>query len=340
MAGLLDDVLGWMQSPKRTQQMQGIGGSIQSGLLNIQDKDKLYRELQNKAFGDPKNPAKVTDKAALKDLTDMLMAGPMGIAPAGMVAKAPRMSAAESQRGSVRVLGESTQPPQAEALRLAQQRAALPIKKGGLGLPPNNTALDRAVAMGFDTDTNYIHMTNAPFSSINSTDRSLGIFSLPNDSATGYGSISMPFYLRGEPARSRDLREYTAKDVKSITGSTGKKATQKIDDAIEQTVPEKYWNDPADMADAFTEMQNIRMNLAAKLNYPAVKMQDEFNDSTVALLPGSGVRSRFAAFDPFRKTAATAAAAGLAAPDLMAGGVIDDQKRRRMYQLFPGLLAD
>lgn len=95
MAGLLDDVLGWMQSPERTQQMQGIGGSIQSGLLNIQDKDKLYRELQNKAFSDPKNPAKVTDKAALKDLTDMLMAGPMGIAPAGMT-KAPRMSAAEA----------------------------------------------------------------------------------------------------------------------------------------------------------------------------------------------------------------------------------------------------
>ena len=31
------------------------------------------------------------------------------------------------------------------------------------------------------------------------------------------------------------------------------------------------------------------------------------------------LRSRFAAFDPFRKTAAIAAAAGLAAPDLLAG---------------------
>jgi hypothetical protein len=30
------------------------------------------------------------------------------------------------------------------------------------------------------------------------------------------------------------------------------------------------------------------------------------------------VRSRFAAFDPFRKTAATAAAMGVAAPDLLA----------------------
>lgn len=33
----------------------------------------------------------------------------------------------------------------------AQKNAALPVEKGGLGLPPNNTAMDRARAMGFDT---------------------------------------------------------------------------------------------------------------------------------------------------------------------------------------------
>jgi hypothetical protein len=52
------------------------------------------------------------------------------------------------------------------------------------------------------------------------------------------------------------------------------------------------------------------------------------------------IRSRFAAFDPLRKTAATAAAAGLAAPDLLAGGLMDDEERRKMYQLSPGLLGD
>jgi hypothetical protein len=34
---------------------------------------------------------------------------------------------------------------------IAQKNAALPIEQGGLGLPPNNTAMDRAKAMGFDT---------------------------------------------------------------------------------------------------------------------------------------------------------------------------------------------
>jgi hypothetical protein len=43
--------------------------------------------------------------------------------------------------------------PRQEALDTAQRNAALPIEAGGLGLPKNNTAMDRAKAMGFDTDT-------------------------------------------------------------------------------------------------------------------------------------------------------------------------------------------
>ena len=34
------------------------------------------------------------------------------------------------------------------AHEVAQKNAALPVSKGGLGLPPNNTAMDRARAMG------------------------------------------------------------------------------------------------------------------------------------------------------------------------------------------------
>ena len=37
------------------------------------------------------------------------------------------------------------------AHEVAQRNAALPVEQGGLGLPPNNTAMDRAKAMGFDT---------------------------------------------------------------------------------------------------------------------------------------------------------------------------------------------
>jgi hypothetical protein len=41
---------------------------------------------------------------------------------------------------------------QDEAMEVAQKNAALPIEKGGLGLPKDNTAMDRAKAMGFDIE--------------------------------------------------------------------------------------------------------------------------------------------------------------------------------------------
>jgi hypothetical protein len=49
--------------------------------------------------------------------------------------------------------------PQDEALRVAQQNAALPVEQGGLGLHPNNTPEERAAAMGFTTEG--YHGTNA-----------------------------------------------------------------------------------------------------------------------------------------------------------------------------------
>jgi len=47
--------------------------------------------------------------------------------------------------------------PQDDALITAQKNAALPVEDGGLGLPANNSPLERAEAMGFDTDTDWYH---------------------------------------------------------------------------------------------------------------------------------------------------------------------------------------
>lgn len=51
--------------------------------------------------------------------------------------------------------------PQEQALQLAQKNAAKPISEGGLGLPKDNTPMDRAKAMGFDTPI--YHATSADF---------------------------------------------------------------------------------------------------------------------------------------------------------------------------------
>lgn len=85
--GLLGDLLGYMQDPNRTQALQGVGGLLQSGLTSMGESQAKFRDLNKRAFGDKKNPMKVTDQAAFDQLTEMTMSGPMAFAPAGITKK-------------------------------------------------------------------------------------------------------------------------------------------------------------------------------------------------------------------------------------------------------------
>ena len=49
-----------------------------------QEAARAAQALQNTAFANPQNPLQITDPRALQQLTDMIMAGPMGFAPAGI----------------------------------------------------------------------------------------------------------------------------------------------------------------------------------------------------------------------------------------------------------------
>lgn len=61
------------------------------------------------------------------------------------------------------VLKPSFRTPYEEAHEIARINAAKPISKGGLGLPENNTAMDRARALGFDIDKKWFHGTKQDF---------------------------------------------------------------------------------------------------------------------------------------------------------------------------------
>ena len=61
------------------------------------------------------------------------------------------MDVAKLAAMAVPVVGRAMrEAPRDEAMRIAQANAAKPVSEGGLGLPPDNTAMDRAKAMGFD----------------------------------------------------------------------------------------------------------------------------------------------------------------------------------------------
>jgi hypothetical protein len=61
---------------------------------------------------------------------------------------------------ALRGVGKLASIEDSASMKLAQQRASLPISQNGLGLAKNNTSADRAKAMGFDTDV--YHGTTSP----------------------------------------------------------------------------------------------------------------------------------------------------------------------------------
>ena len=246
--------------------------------------------------------------------------------------------------------GESIAPkfPQSEALDLAQKRAALPISENGLGLPANNTAMDRANAM-FPTDV--YHGTNVPIEKIDPS-----MFG----SSTGANSAKQGFWSVDNPTVSGGYAEYAANEapIKKILQEADfqEKLAQRTGnwDKYDSLVAKAEELESANYANPL-KGQNImplRLNtqnssvmdaggnsfVGAENDINRFLKQSKFNGKDVAEiknlddavgrvdLPANhyaifnpdNIRSRFAAFDPWRRNAAIAAAMGVAAPDLLA----------------------
>ena len=182
--------------------------------------------------------------------------------------------------------GLKTPAPQEEALRLAQQRAALPVSEGGLGLPPNNTPMDRARAMGFEADTyhgTFNRFENFDLSRANPRSQYMpGIFTADNPAkAENYGDYIMPLMQR----------KGTTIDEKRLARQTGSPVPE-VDTIYDKTAGIRVTTNPAN------------------------------------------IRSRFAAFDPTRKNE----------PDLLAGALpftalLDEENRARLEEQLGGLLG-
>lgn len=168
--------------------------------------------------------------------------------------------------------------PQDEAMLLAQQRAALPVEKGGLGLAPTNTATERAAAMGFDTPA--YHGTSKDFPQFQ------GNASKQNQTFVALDPLEANVHVGAQGTRIMPLMVNKGKMGPGIANWGGE--------------------------DAYAALAN-------KYGRDSFKVRDDFNSPVnLSILNQDNIRSAFAAFDPFRKTAATAAAMGVAAPDLLA----------------------
>ncbi len=173
--------------------------------------------------------------------------------------------------------------PQEDAMRLAQQRAALPIEQGGLGLHPANTAAERAAAMKFDIPA--YHGTDANIVALDPkrTKNVEGVFSTTYpQTANGY-------------AKDAAARQVSGAD------SAANVLPMLLDSEAHKVLPK--W-----------DMEHINR---WKNVYKSEGVYRPESQVAITFNPDAA-RSTFAAFDPWRKTAATAAAMGVAAPDLLA----------------------
>lgn len=197
---------------------------------------------------------------------------------------------------------EQSPYPQQAALDLAQQRAALPVEQGGLGLLANNTAADRAKAMGFESD--YAH--GSPISEITKLTPS-------QTGAQGSGIYATNYFP--------EANIYSGKEV----GATIYPLQVKTDTAYQSGAENPYMKlIVGDDEQLLNALKRLGKESIISEQQPTPEwlralgtMEMPVREHFVSMNPDL-FRSRFAAFDPFRKDVATATAMGVALPDLLA----------------------
>ena len=201
---------------------------------------------------------------------------------------------------------KSIQAPQQAALDLAQKRAALPVEQGGLGLLANNTAADRAKAMGFDVEA--YHGT-----------ASKDIQKFMPEGGTPEGEKTLEWYknrqAQNQPVGYMAFRGGSFFSPKAdYAGSYAPEGT-----GVMYPVNLRMENPLSLLPNAqgrysATNAPDINKTIDAMI------LQDSLDKSIneIAIIDPAQIRSRFAAYDPFRKDVATATAMGVALPDLLA----------------------
>jgi len=173
----------------------------------------------------------------------------------------------------------------------AQRNAALPFEQGGLGLPADNTPMDRARAMGFDVDTNLLHGTSSDF----------GEFS--------DGRIKT--YLTNKPEIAEIYANARARD----SSVRNKNAEPNIIPVITRNNNELIVTDVRDgnhgwssdnLRNALgTDQKRGLYDIAQKQGIDRVRIDDMLDlggeQSQWVVADPSNIRSRFAAFDPMRR---------------------------------------
>jgi len=183
----------------------------------------------------------------------------------------------------------------------AQRNAALPVNQGGLGLPANNTAMDRARAMGFDVDNIMYHGTNKSFESFNPARG--GIYFTDDKKLAGqYGKKKIEALLNYGASVEKDAMGGGFNDIENYQFLNDKTRRMRGDSSV------------------------VMKNFSDSPN-PSVYSEP----STVAAINNpSQIRSPNAAFDPFNRDSSNLLAqSAKLAPTTALGAYMYNEKRKK-----------
>ena len=300
MAGLLD----WVKEKAKQQYQQGLLNQV------INDPASIGRELGQ--LFDPAYMSQVKPMTQEQAL-DVALSAPMMLGTIKPVAKTVYETAQD----------------------IAQKNAALPVSKGGLGLPANNTAMDRARAMGYTTPA--YHGTARTPDGIKSFDFSMGkrgsgnrdgligTFST-NDSAVASDFANFAGYMQNS-----NVMPLLIKQQNPWKPTKYKEISDLIDAHTIFNDARRYPGSTLRMVDDIINPEAARKELIDK-GYDSIFLENTLTDSIDQITPinqyvsikPENIRSRFAAFDPFRRNEA----------DILAGigavpvGLLTDNKRK------------
>jgi len=234
------------------------------------------------------------------------------------------------------ILPRKSPYPQQAALDLAQQRAALPVEQGGLGLAAGNTADQRAGAMLAE---DVYHGTNAEKQILNDLN-----FNLDADQRNVGGIWTTKD--KNYASWLADQKDKDSASVMSLKLLNAKNSNEydilqegiKLADEIGVPTPKNALEAQELLAGGYG-WDRVISDLLSQSKAPNLKITN-FNDAyhsnpnevTTAFITKDPSLFRLpnAAFDPFRRSAAIAATMGVAAPDLLAADLNEEELRKQM----------
>ena len=241
-------------------------------------------------------------------------------------------------KGSVPVTVEkqSSQYPQEEALRLAQQRAALPVEQYGLGLPAGNTAAQRDAAMSGKKQFHFSR-TGGDFTTLDSGQYAVSPFDAVG-THVGSKEAAQARFRNTTQTNDQRFNKGTTYPV-SILGDRplmNQAGMPWGEDELNAFLRQTGGHNFSDVNKGGMTYQDMNAALRKKLfdeqGYTSIPYINEVEakGSVSYIVPPENIRSINAAFDPFRRNAAIATATGALAPDLLAAQEDEAMRQRQL----------